>query len=199
MKYGLTYVYVLTSGRHRKIGAANDVKRRMYYVQKMCPDPIKLVDRWYRPKDAYDVEQMAHRLLSGQPANVPAYYGTEWYSASAKRAKQAVELAIRVTDAGASRLVRKCCFYGYEAPAHEDVSDVDIGVADILEDVAKLMGRAAPPHLLYNANCIRHRRGNPDKTNREVLDMLTGWSERLAYRELGPRKRAAGRPRKGKS
>jgi len=38
-------------------------------------------------------------------------------------------------------------------------------------------------------------RGNPDKTNREVLDMLTGWTERAAYRHLGPRKREAGRPR----
>ena len=38
--------------------------------------------------------------------------------------------------------------------------------------------------------------GHPKLTNREVLDLMPGWTERAAYRHLGQRDLAKGRPRK---
>lgn len=82
------YVYGIQSGHLIKVGAAEDVKRRLHTFQLYNPHPMKVVLRRV-VKENYWLEKRMHKLLAD------CAVGREWFDCSPERVREVFEVALK--------------------------------------------------------------------------------------------------------
>lgn len=147
----LPYVYVMVEGDLAKIGISKNVEKRKAALRHQFSKDVESVRQWHRPDDALLVEHVAHCLLTGcaYPRQNWKGDGHEWFKTTAKRACEAVDLAIDMVDARAFHLLHRGRFP--RSFAHLKLpllaSEPDQKAAAVLRRALVMMGDAAPPRL----------------------------------------------------
>lgn len=84
----MTYVYGIQSGQFIKVGATNDIQRRLHAFRLYNPLPLKVVLRRI-VKENYWVENQMHRSLAKYAV------GREWFDCSAEQVRGAFDAALK--------------------------------------------------------------------------------------------------------
>jgi hypothetical protein len=82
------YVYGIQSGQFIKVGAADDLKKRLHTFRLHNPHPLKLVLQ-RAIKENYWVERRMHQLLAEYTT------GREWFDCSPEQVRDAFKVALK--------------------------------------------------------------------------------------------------------
>lgn len=64
-KAGNSLIYVITDGKHVKIGRSHDIKARKASLQTGCPVPLVCLATFHPRRSAGYIEEMIHLILAG--------------------------------------------------------------------------------------------------------------------------------------
>lgn len=92
------YIYGIQSGQFIKVGAADDIKRRLHTFRLHNPHPLKVVLRRI-VKENYWVEKRMHQLLAQYAI------GREWFDCSPEQVREAFDTALKELIAARHRIV----------------------------------------------------------------------------------------------
>lgn len=82
------YVYGIQSGHLIKVGAADNMRRRLHTFQLYNPHPVKIILRRV-VKENYWLEKRMHKLLAQYAV------GREWFDCSPEQVRGAFETALK--------------------------------------------------------------------------------------------------------
>jgi hypothetical protein len=82
------YVYGIQSDHLIKVGAADDIRRRLHTFQLYNPHPVKIVLRRF-VKENYWLEKRMHKLLAQYAV------GREWFDCSPEHVRDAFETSLK--------------------------------------------------------------------------------------------------------